>query len=130
MARSLDEIFPELQRARLAFEQASSPAERARWSNSLDLLRAEARDAAGDPVTHLTDRDLEQRITHLRVQLAELAARKLSTGHVDSGSNSGGMDPRVVVRHNAEVDRTFARGDLERELRALTAERRRRDGRA
>ena len=112
MTRSLDEIFPELQWAGREFEKASSPDERARPSNALDLLRAEARDAAGDPVTHLTDRGLKQRVSHLGAQLAGLSDGKLSTGHVDSGSNSGGMDPRLVVRRNAAVDRTFARGDL------------------
>jgi hypothetical protein len=128
MARSLDEIFPELQRARREYESAAGASERVRLSRELDRLRAEAREAAGDPVTHLSDRDLAQGIRRLRQRLADLSDRKLSTGHVGTGPESGGLDARQVVRHNAEIDATFSRDDLERDLRRLLAEKQRRAG--
>lgn len=128
MARSLDEIFPELQRARRAYETAGTAAERAALTQDLDRLRAEARAAAGDPLTHLSDRELTQRIRRARQQLDDIAARRMSTGHVSVGGDAGGVDPVLVARHNAELDRSMSRAEIERELRELLAEKRRRDG--
>lgn len=128
MARSLDEIFPELQRARRDYEAAATAAERAALSQVLDRLRAEARAAAGDPLTHLSDRELAQRIRRARERLDDIAARRMSTGHISVGGDSGGVDPVLVARHNAELDRTMSRAEIERELQGLLAEKRRRDG--
>ncbi len=124
--------FDELSTARRAFEDATDPAERARLSTELDVLRAQLANATRHGLADLDDDRLQRRIATVRSELERAGAGRISGTYAQGTSmgmgGGGGLDPVKVLEHNAKVDEQTGRDALLGELDGLLAEQRSRAG--
>ena len=127
--RSIDEILQDLLEITNELAATTDVDRTIELKLRRDELRREAADVAGDPVEQLSDEALRGRILRCEQLLHEAERARLNPGAVGLGGGAtggGGLDPFLAIRHNQRVDRQTGRHEIERELRALRAERARR----
>lgn len=122
--------FEELAAARLAYEQATDPAERSRLHAELEGLRARLGTTTRGGLDDLSDEQLERRIATLRSEVERASRGRISPTYAQGTSmgmgGGGGFTPTQVLRHNRRVDEQTGRPALIEELEHLLAERSRR----
>jgi len=125
--RSLDELFSEIVRVRLAYEDTAETEERVNLRMRLDELRSEVAARPDTGLAGLADGELNERLRRVQNALDRLADFRMATGAFSAaGEAGGGLDPVQAMAHNRRVDLEGGRVDLEYEMLQIEEELRRR----